>query len=133
MKIYLSVPIVGGRNPKLAKIICDTIEKSGNEVISKWVISDDPSFYSDPKYVYDRDTEGVKKADLIVAEVSKPSHGVGMEIMLGITLGKKIIAIAESNAKISTMLLGAPNITWIFYDTIEEMVEKLSFLLRNLK
>ncbi|MGC8933548.1 MAG: hypothetical protein ACP5LN_00050 [Thermoproteota archaeon] len=125
MKVYLSVPIVGGRNLELAKAISNVIVECGNELTSQWVISEDPGFSASPSYVYERDTNGVKTSDIIVAEVSTPSHGVGMEIMLAITLRKRIIALARRDSQISRMLLGAPNIEWIFYDKVEEMTQKL--------
>ena len=131
MKIYLSVPIVGGRDLELAKIISNVIIESKHELVSNWVISEDPGFSFSPKYVYERDTNGVRMADIIVAEVSTPSHGVGMEIMLAITLRKRIIALARKDSQISRMLLGAPNIEWIFYDKTEGMTRKLKEKLRS--
>ncbi|MBO3763387.1 MAG: hypothetical protein JTT16_01935 [Candidatus Brockarchaeota archaeon] len=125
MKVYLSVPIIGGRNLELAKIISNIIMECGHELLSQWVISEDPGFSLSPSYVFERDTNGVKKSDIVVAEVSTPSHGVGMEIMLAITLGKRIIALARKDSRISRMLLGAPNIEWIFYDEIKEIAQKL--------
>ncbi|MCI4438438.1 hypothetical protein JHC27_01060 [archaeon] len=131
MRVYLSVPIIGGRNLELAKTISNVIIECGHELTSEWVISEDPGFSASPNYVYERDTSGVKTSDIIVAEVSTPSHGVGMEIMLAITLRKRIIALARRDAQISRMLLGAPNIEWIFYDEIEEMTQKLKEKLRS--
>lgn len=131
MRVYLSVPIIGGRNLELAETISKVIIECGHELTSQWVILEDPGFSALPNYIYERDTNGVKTSDIIVAEVSTPSHGVGMEIMLAITLRKRIIALARRDSQISRMLLGAPNIEWIFYDKTEEMKEKLKEKLRS--
>lgn len=131
MKVYLSVPIVKDRNLGLAKTISKVIIECGHELTSKWVISEDPGFSTLPSYIYERDTNGVRTSDIVVAEVSTPSHGVGMEVMLAIMLKKRVIALARRDSQISRMLLGAPSIEWIFYDKIEEMIQKLKEKLRS--
>ncbi|MEI7962017.1 MAG: nucleoside 2-deoxyribosyltransferase [archaeon] len=44
-------------------------------------------------YIFDRDVAWIKEADLVVAEVSMPSVGVGYEIGFAESLGKKIICL----------------------------------------
>jgi len=42
-----------------------------------------------PQEVFERDVKGVKECDILVAEISEPSHDVGMEIMLAYLQEKK--------------------------------------------
>jgi len=87
-KIYLAVPIINYYNQDLTKRLADLILELGFELSSPWVLSGMDVDIS-PKEVFVRDTMGVKSSDIILAEVSKPSHGVGMEIMLAYMEGKE--------------------------------------------
>jgi hypothetical protein len=68
---------------------------------------------------------GVKSSDIILAEVSKPSHGVGMEIMLAYMEGKRIILLAKKDVKLSALLEGIKDAVIIRYEDEEELLEKL--------
>ena len=74
--------------------------------------------------IYDRDTSWLKSADVIVAEVTIPSLGVGYEIGLAESLGKKILCLyrEREGKKTSAMLLGNPNISEITsYISVDEL------------
>jgi nucleoside 2-deoxyribosyltransferase len=77
--------------------------------------------------VFCHDIECVKNCDMVVAEVSYPSHGVGIEITTALHLGKQVIAIAKQEATVSRMVLGItdPNFKFIRYSNIEEIIEFL--------
>lgn len=131
MKVYLSCPIVRGRRLGIAKLLNKVISKAGHDVISKWLLADDPDFNLSPWEVYERDTKWVRESDLVIADVSNPSHGVGMEIMLALTLGKPVIAIARRGIKISRMLEGAPNITWVRYSSVKSLEKSVKKVLKG--
>lgn len=132
-RIYLSIPIIANRNLDIAKIIAETIEKEGYEIISKWVLEENLKVSTSPKDILKRDIEGVLKSDMLIAEVSNPSHGVGMEIAIAFLSGKKIILIKNKNSKLSYMLQGITNKELIEYTSKEDMKEKLSEKLKILK
>jgi len=123
-KIYLAVPIINYYNQDLTKRLADLILELGFELSSPWVLSGMDIDIS-PKEVFVRDTMGVKSSDIILAEVSKPSHGVGMEIMLAYMEGKRIILLAKKDVKLSALLEGIKDAVIIRYEDEEELLEKL--------
>ncbi|HTY43991.1 MAG TPA: nucleoside 2-deoxyribosyltransferase [Patescibacteria group bacterium] len=74
------------------------------------------------KEVFARDTSWIKKADVVIAEVSSPSLGVGYEICLAETLKKRILCLykKQEGKKLSTMLVGNPNLKIVHYSDLEE-------------
>jgi nucleoside 2-deoxyribosyltransferase len=123
-KIYLAVPIINYYNQDLTKRLADLILELGFELSSPWVLSGMDINIS-PKEIFVRDTMGVKFSDIILAEVSKPSHGVGMEIMLAYMEGKRIILLAKKDVKLSALLEGIKDAVIIRYEDEEELLEKL--------
>lgn len=121
LKVYLSVPIIVNRRRRLAKLVSRIVENMGHEVVSKWVL--DESLHAEN--IFERDTNGVKASDLLIADVNLPSTGVGMEIMLAYLLGKPIIVFASYDRKVSRMLLHMDNIVIIRYKTVEELEKML--------
>jgi hypothetical protein len=83
-------------------------------------------------FVFKRDTDWVKECNVLVAEVSTPSLGVGYEIALAEKLGKKIVCLynTDSTKKLSAMIRGNPNIKTIPYSTIEEAKKQLERFLK---
>jgi len=132
-RVYLSIPIIANRNLEIAKIIAEIIENEGYEIISKWVLEEDLKINTSPKDILKRDIESVLKSDMLIAEVSNPSHGVGMEVAIAFLSGKKIILIKNKNSKISYMLQGIPDKEIIEYTSKEDIKEKLSEKLKILK
>lgn len=132
MKVYLAVPIIANRQLEKAKTIGRVIQSLGYELISTWVTNENPGFSFPASYVFERDLRGVKNCDVIVAEVSRGSHGVGMEVMAAYLCRKQIIFIQEQNAKVSHMLLGVPDALLLTYDSIEDIEEKLTTALRQI-
>ena len=100
MKIYLSGSIYGGTQKiETYKILIKELEKYG-EVMNKQV-ADENTIANE---VYQKDEEIFKdlenklyEADIVLAEVSIPSLGVGYELGFADKIGKKIIAIYDYN------------------------------------
>jgi hypothetical protein len=69
----------------------------------------------------------VKNCDMLIAEVSHPSIGLGIEIATALSLGKKVLALAKPEALVSRMVLGIDNQNFQFhrYQTIEEIISKI--------
>lgn len=72
--------------------------------------------------VYARDTAWIMGCDVLVAEVSTPSHGVGYEIGFALSLGKKVLCLHRRGVKVSKMILGNPDphLSVRCYETIEQ-------------
>lgn len=130
MKIYVSGSIYGGLEKiDTYKVLIDELEKYG-EVLTKQIA--DPNTIENEKYQKDEDIYNdlenkLISADLVIAEVTIPSLGVGYEIGYADKLGKKIIAIYDESyvTKVSTMIRGNKRITLIPYRDIKEIIENL--------
>ncbi len=61
--------------------------------------------------IFSREKQRIDEADVLVAEVSQPSLGVGSEIAYALTIDKPVLALfyKESPNKLSPMILGNPS------------------------
>ena len=76
--------------------------------------------------IYKRDVNWINECDILIAEVTVPSLGVGYEIGYAESLNKKIICLYQANENLSAMIKGNENITQISYNNIDELLTKLS-------
>ena len=84
--------------------------------------------------VFRKNLEIIKKSKLIVAEVSNPSTGTGVEIGLALFFKKPIVCLAKKGVDISSMVLGPVNsglIDLIRYENLEDGLEELKVLIKN--
>ena len=86
-----------------------------------------------PLDVYERDVNWVNQCDLMVAEVSTPSHGVGYEIALALLQGKPVFCCYEQDSTISKMILGntLPNLSVYAYQSEKDLFEELDRFLKG--
>jgi nucleoside 2-deoxyribosyltransferase len=77
-----------------------------------------------PGEVYARDIAWIRSCDVLIAEVSMPSHGVGYEIGFSLGLGKPVLALYQEGRKISKMISGNPdlNLSISAYETPEDAI-----------
>lgn len=130
MKIYVSGSMYGGQQKiDTYKKLVDKLEEYG-EVLTKQIA--DPYAIENEKYQKDEDIYNdlenkLEKADILIAEVSVPSIGVGYEIGYASKLNKKIVAIYDKNYidKVTTMIRGNKNIKIIPYKDIREILDKI--------
>jgi nucleoside 2-deoxyribosyltransferase len=132
MNIYFAGSINGGRERQKDYFeLIDYCKTFGN-VLTEHVGREDPTkcavtTYSDryDENVYLRDTDWINKADILIAEVTIPSLGVGYEIGYAEKLDKPIMCIFDLNGdkKVSAMITGNRNITVKGYSTLDEAKE----------
>ena len=115
MKVYLSVPIIANRSEETARAMAGAIRESGHDIISPWVLADMETRPAKSVNIFSRDTQAVLACDTIVAEVSRPSTGVGMEVMTAYQAGKRIILVAEEGSKITRMLTDMKEAEWVYF------------------
>lgn len=127
-RIYLAVPIVAGRDLAVARSIAEALVGLGHEVVSTWVLKEDADVSLSPERIFERDVKGVRECDVLVAEVSTPSHGVGIEIMLAQTLKKPVFCLHRPRISISRMLRGMPGIVLLEYQSLPAVKEPLKAL-----
>ena len=135
MKIYFAGSIRGGRNDaEIYSQIIEFLQRYG-EVLTEHVGKKDlnsmgESALSD-KQIHDRDIKWLLESDLIVAEVTNPSLGVGYEIGRAIEAEKKIICLyRESDKKLSAMISGSKNIDTIKYYQLEDIKKAIEDILK---
>ena len=126
MKIYFAGSIRAGRDDQeLYHRIIQGLQRHG-QVLTEHV--GDPSLTrwgddgpSDPD-IYARDMAWLADADLIVAEVSTPSLGVGYELGRAESLGKPTLCLyrEQDGRRLSAMVSGNPNMVVARYQTVEE-------------
>ena len=136
MKIYVSGSIYEGRQKiETYRTIINALEEFG-VVCDKQIIDEDvlkkEEFQSDEDIFKNLENE-LTTSDLVFAEVTVPSLGVGYELGLADHLGKKIIAVYDLNVidKVSTMIRGNKRIKLIGYYDISEIVDNLKDILYN--
>lgn len=107
-KVYFSAPSIGTQEQgDLFELVRNTINDLDYELTYDW-ISDQVK--NTPKCLFEKATEGINLADVIIAEVSFPSTGVGQQI--AIAKSKKIPVIVlylESKGASSRFTLGSEN------------------------
>ena len=130
MKIYLSVPMIANRALERARVLERAIKDCGHELTSPWVLG--PIEYSTGSVnVFERDRRGAENSDAILADVSEPSTGVGMEIMAAYKAGKRIITVAKKGSRVSNMLMHMDGREIVEFEDNEELYAKLSNLLQH--
>jgi len=126
MRIYFAGSIRGGRED--AALYLQIIEylKTFGEVLTEHVGDPNLSIIGDDgpndKFIHDRDLEWLQSSDVLVAEVTTVSMGVGYEIGRAVETGKKVLCLfrPKSDKNLSAMIAGCPNLELINYNTLEE-------------
>lgn len=127
MKIYFAGSIRGGRgDQEIYSKIIDFLKNYGTvltEHVGDPALSAMGSQGMTEEEIYDRMVAWIKESDIIVAEVSTPSIGVGYEIALSESLHKKIVCLYRegSEKRISAMVSGNKNLILKIYKTTEDL------------
>ncbi|NOR73909.1 MAG: nucleoside 2-deoxyribosyltransferase [Draconibacterium sp.] len=126
MKIYFAGSIRGGRED--AALYLQIIEylKTFGEVLTEHI--GDPNLTSlgddgpSDKYIHDRDLEWLQSSDILVAEVTSVSMGVGYEIGRAVETGKKVLCLFRPNSgkNLSAMITGCEDLKLVNYSNLEE-------------
>ena len=129
MKIYFSGAISAGRDhAAIYQRMVARMQAQGHDVLSAHVA--DPAVLQHEadvpaRGVFDRDVKWIEECDVMVAEVSTPSTGVGYEYGLAIQLGKPVLCLYQSGLRMTKMILGnpAPRLTVATYSSAAELDE----------
>jgi len=135
MKIYFTGSISGGRNDQSIYFEIINYLKTKGKVLTEHIANSNLSSYGETNLtreeIYTRDVAWIKESDVLIAEVTQVSLGVGYELGLAENLNKKIICLyrEKEGKKLSAMISGNKNFKVIIYKKIEEVYKKLSELL----
>ena len=128
MNIYFACSITGGRQDELVyQRLVAALQENGHQVPTAILASPEVMPMEGlvtPADVYARDTRWIRECDLLLAEISTPSHGVGYEIGFALSLGKRVLCLHRQGCKVSKMILGNPHpkLTVRSYTTAEQSV-----------
>ncbi len=125
MKIYFAASIRGGRDyARDYETIISQLSTYGKvltEHIGENKLDDQGENISDTA-IFERDTGWLRESDIIVAEVTQPSLGVGYEIALGESLGIRIICLfKQKSGNLSAMIKGNRKLEVLEYTSVDEL------------
>ena len=123
MKIYFCGSMTGDRSKqKNYEEIINYLKNYGT-ILNDFVADKTVTDY-EPEYVFNRDSNNMKNADVVVADISIPSTGVGFELGYFYHLEKPVLTVYDSSYKLPTSLVrGADTFTVKSYSSIEEEKE----------
>lgn len=113
MKIYFACSISGGRKDEdIYQKLVGVLLSLGIDVPTAHIAKtgiEELDGQEEPSYIYHRDVTWIQESDLLVAEVSTPSHGVGYEIGYALNLNKPVLCLYNQSIVITKMITGNPN------------------------
>lgn len=130
--IYFSGSITGGREdvPVYRRLI-EALEADGHRVLAGAVAAEHINAGGEPlalAEIFARDVRWLDESDLVVAEVSTPSHGVGYEIAYA-RWARRIPVIAlyrrGRTKRCSAMISGDPGVRLLEYEDAGAVLESL--------
>jgi len=122
MKIYFSGSISGGRELlAVYQTIVSELKKYGT-VLTEHIADSSLTIGGEKngsnQTIFNRDLKWLKQSDLIIADVTTPSLGVGYEIAMGIERKIPVHALfyKKDNRRLSAMISGNPGVILHEYD-----------------
>ena len=126
ISIYFGGSIRGGRDlaGKYRGLI-EILKKHGQvytEHVGNDMAIDRDSEELTDRNIHDRDMEWIRQSDLMVAEVTIPSLGVGYEIAKAVDLDKPVLCLVNKDPdhRLSAMISGCGDLSVIEYGSMEE-------------
>lgn len=126
MKIYFAGSIRGGRADKEFYLRLILHLQQHGDVLTEHVGNQSLTFKGEDgptdEWIYNRDMAWLQTADIVIAEVSTPSLGVGYEIAMAESLGKPILCLWRNQPGkiLSAMIGGSRKIKNMPYNTYGE-------------
>jgi hypothetical protein len=138
MRIYLAAAMThAGRDLEDIKMLLDCLEADGHTVPSRHVA--DSLGRNVEREITDvevarRDLSWVAACDALVAEVSTPSHGVGVEVAAALAADKPVLLAYRRGTPVSRLLLGLLGVQAFAYTDagdVREAVRRFLTTVRN--
>ena len=137
MKIYFAGSIRGGRkDAQLYNNIIAYLREKG-QVLTEHVGSTDLSWKGETsrkdEEIYNRDIEWLKSADIVIAEVTNPSFGVGYELAIAEKLQIPTLCLyrTENGKSLSAMIQGNNTFTCKKYKTILNVQQSIDDFIQD--
>jgi hypothetical protein len=135
MRVYFAGSIRGGRQDAALYGELISFIKRYAEVLTEHVgdlsLNRDRGEGYSASYIHARDLDWLKESDLMIAEVSTPSLGVGYEIATAIHHHKRVLCLynPKSGKKLSAMIAGSPDVEVCAYTDIGEALGAIASFL----
>lgn len=123
MRIYFAASIRGGREDEdFYRALIIELARFGTVLTEHIAHPNDVERGMTDLAIYERDMGWLREADVMVAEVTTPSLGVGYELASAQRLGKRILCLfrPSSGRSLSAMISGAEELEVVEYDNLEE-------------
>jgi 2'-deoxynucleoside 5'-phosphate N-hydrolase len=139
MNIYFACSITGGRDfePVYQAIIAALLDDGHTLPTAHLADSGIKELEASigAREVYERDVAWIRDCNVLVAEVSTPSHGVGFEVAYALSIGKAVLCLHQEDRPVSKMLSGNshPNIRVKRYREAGQAVEMIRSFLENVQ
>ena len=137
MKIYFAGSIRGGRGEEKTYLRIIDYLCSFGDVLTEHVgykdVEKSEKNHSDI-YIFERDVKWLESSDVMIADVTVPSLGVGYEIGFAETLNIPILCLYNPKNKkpLSAMITGNKNIIWKEYGSFEDAQMLIKNFLSNI-
>jgi nucleoside 2-deoxyribosyltransferase len=139
LKFYFAGAISAGRERQAVYAeMVHFLEMLGAEVLSAHVARADVLEYESKlpaEEIFQRDMRFIENCDGMIAEVSRPSLGVGYEIAMALTLSRPTLCLCEQGTFLTRMLTGNshPRLQIRFYRDAVAWQEALQAFWRDLQ
>lgn len=126
MTIYFAGSISGGRGDQSIYAEIIALLKQHGHVLTEHFGSATLTSAGETigdRAIHDRDIDWLRQADVMVAEVTTPSLGVGYEIGRAVEWGKRVICLHRPSAgrRLSGMIAGSPGVLVRAYATARDV------------
>jgi nucleoside 2-deoxyribosyltransferase len=131
VNIYFACAITGGRDfESVHQLIVKALTGDGHEVPTPHLAESSVMALEaviDPQEVYSWDVTWIRASDVLIAEASAPSHGVGYEIGFALGWGKPVLALHQEGYRFSKMISGNlhPKLLVRTYQEPEQAIEQI--------
>ena len=126
MKIYFAGSIRGGRDDKdLYQELITYLKEYGTvltEHIGKSTLLETGETEPSDEWIFERDMKWIEQSDVLIAEVTTPSLGVGYEIGRAEAMGKNLLCLyrPQNGKRLSAMISGNSIANAQEYQTLDE-------------
>lgn len=137
MRIYFAGSIRGGREDAVLYQQIIVFLQGFGEVLTEHI--GDPNLTeagddgSTDRFIHDRDMAWLQSCDLVVAEVTQVSLGVGYEIGRAVESEKRVLCLHRPGIgkKLSAMIAGCAQIELVIYRDLNDLKPQITDFLKN--
>lgn len=127
MNIFFAGSIRGGREHQPLYQECVALLKEYGTVLTEHLAEDTLTRHGesemDEQSIFEKEISNIQKADILIADVTVPSLGVGYLISYAENIGKRIVCMYNGNPvnKLSAMIQGNKKLEINQYQTVDDL------------